>query len=274
MRRPFFGIEANTLRQPLWQVGMRSGRRQGSLAAKDEPSNPFKNPRKTPSTPSNKPKSGRPVSSPRKASGPPAPPGGKRKPSPPVAPSGSKPSAKEDVGKSPARAGKSVGLRKQNENVKVDTESKTNQKARELIEATRTKVVDSPATKPETQPATKKEPYNPFKKNQPKRTTAPPRRGGGRFGKRNKPQGQAKRVQKLHRGKYMEFKYDVRRILEKEEVADEHRSNVLGQTWAKGERQGVAEAKAFLDEKVAEGIISEKCSTKIMKLIDSLTTRR
>jgi hypothetical protein len=72
----------------------------------------------------------------------------------------------------------------------------------------------------------------------------------------------------------MEFKYDVRKILEQEDVADEFRSNVLGQTWAKGERQGVSETKAFLDEKVAEGIISEECSSKIIKLIDSLTTRR
>ena len=72
----------------------------------------------------------------------------------------------------------------------------------------------------------------------------------------------------------MEFKYVVRRILDEEFVAEEHRSNVLGQTWAKGERQGVSEAKEFLDEKVEEGIISEECSSKIMKLIDSLTTRR
>ena len=72
----------------------------------------------------------------------------------------------------------------------------------------------------------------------------------------------------------MEFKYDVRRILEEEDVAEEHRSNVLGQTWAKGERHGVSEAKAFLDEKVAKEIISDECSRKIMKLIDSLTTRR
>jgi len=243
------------------------------LAAKEEPSNPFKSPRKSPSTPNNNVSSGRQNTKSRKSSGPPAPPGGKRKQSPPVAPSGSKSFDNEEVAKSPAKAGKSVGLRKQNENVKAETESKTNQKAREVIEATRSNVLPG-AKKPEAQSTTKKEPYNPFKKNQPKRTTAPPRRGGGRFNKRNKPQGQAKRVQKLHRGKYMEFKYDVRRILEKENVDEEHRSNVLGQTWAKGERQGVSEAKAFLDEKVADGIISEKCSTKIMKLIDSLTTRR
>lgn len=251
---------------------MRSTRRLGSLAGNDEPSNPFKNPRKSPSTPNNRANTGRRTQS-RKTSGPPAPPGGKRKHSPPVAPAGSKAKAKDEVEKSPARAGKSVGLRQQNDKIKTDTETKTDQKARELIEATRTNVVEAAAPKTESRTTASKEPYNPFKKNQPKRTTAPPRRGG-RAGKRNKPQGQAKRVKKLHRGKYMEFKYDVRRILDDEDVADEHRSNVLGQTWAKGERQGVTEAKEFLDEKVAEGIISDECSSKIMKLIDSLTTRR
>ena len=155
------------------------------MAAKEEPSNPFKSPRKSPSTPNNNAASGRQGTKSRKNSGPPAPPGGgKRKQSPPVAPSGSKSSDKEEVAKSPAQAGKSVGLRKQNENVKVEAESKTNQKAREVIEATRNKVVAG-KTKTDSQTTTKKEPYNPFKKNQPKRTTAPPRRGGGRFGKRN-----------------------------------------------------------------------------------------
>ena len=81
-------------------------------------------------------------------------------------------------------------------------------------------------------------------------------------------------MKKLHRGKYMEFKYDVRRILDEENVEDEHRSNVLGQTWAKGERQGVEEAKKFLDGKVSDNIITEACAKRITKLIDSLTTRR
>ena len=72
----------------------------------------------------------------------------------------------------------------------------------------------------------------------------------------------------------MEFKYDMRRILEDEGVEDEHRSNVLSQTIAKGQRQGVDEAKIFLQEKMDAGIISEKCLSRIEKLIDSLTTRR
>ena len=251
------------------------------MAAKNEPSNPFKNPRKSPTTTNNRgEKKDRRPNQTRSKSGPPAPPGAKRTPSPPAAPTGSESSDSNAITSSPARAGKSVGLRKKSEKVKVKTEPKkvkpettTDQKAQQLIEASRTKVVETKPAKPDTLPATKNEPYNPFKKNQPKRTPSPPRRGGYR-GKRNKPQGPTKRVKKLHRGKYMEFKYDVRRILEDEDVAEEYRSNVLGQTWAKGERQGVSEAKAFLDEKVAEGIITDECSTKIMKLIDSLTTRR
>ena len=234
------------------------------LAGKDEPSNPFKNPRKSPSQTTNRGQSGRRSGKARKSSAPPAPPGGRQ--SPPPAPSASKPKSKEEIVKSPAQAGKSVGLRKKSETVKSEVGTKTDQRAREFIEAARSNIDSEPAK-------TTSEPYNPFKKNQPKRTTAPPRRGG-RASKRNKPQGQTKRVKKLHRGKYMEFKYDVRRILEEEDVAEEHRSNVLGQTWAKGERQGVSDAKEFLDEKVSKGIISEECSSKIMKLIDSLTTRR
>ena len=72
----------------------------------------------------------------------------------------------------------------------------------------------------------------------------------------------------------MEFKYDMRRILEDAGVEDEHRSNILSQTIAKGQRQGVEEAKAFLDEKVKAGIINDRCYQRIEKLIDSLTTRR
>jgi len=166
-----------------------------------------------------------------------------------------------------------VGLRKQSDKPKTELQSKTAEKARELIEASRTKSIASTAERSDEKPTTKKEPSNPFKKTQSTRPSTPPRKGG-RSNKRNKPQGPSKRVQKLHRGKYMEFKYDVRKILDEESVDDEHRSNILGQTWAKGERQGVSDAKEFLTEKVSAGIISEECSQRIIKLIDSLTTRR
>ena len=244
------------------------------MGSNDEPSNPFKNPRKsTSNTKNSAPKTTRRPTN-RSSSVPPAPPGTSKK-NPPVAPSGgkSKSNKPKDSG-APARAGKSVGLRKQVGKARTEAQKKTDAKAKELIEASRAKVIESTKDRPKPV-AQKQEPNNPFKKNQTQRPKGgTQQRRGGRPGKRNKPQGPTKRVQKLHRGKYMEFKYDVRRILEEEEVEDEHRSNVLGQTWAKGERSGVSDAKEFLQGKVADGIISEVCSKRIIKLIDSLTTRR
>ena len=244
------------------------------MGSNDEPSNPFnKNPRKSTSKPSSRPPKQNRSGGSRPSRGPPAPPGQSKK-EPPVAPSGVKKSAdKAPVApaKAPARASKSVGLRKQKDSGKTAAQNKTDERARVLIEASRAKAKESQSARTET-PANKTEPSNPFKKSQPQRRSPP--RKGGRSNKRNKPQGPTKRVLKLHRGKYMEFKYDVRKILDEENVEDEHRSNILGQAWAKGERQGVSDAKDFLKEKVADGIISEECSARIVKLIDSLTTRR
>ena len=246
------------------------------MGSNDEPSNPFsKNPKKVTGTPkTHAPKQNRRDSN-RAPKGPPTPPG-KSARAPPVAPTRSKPVASKSASaqaRAPERTSKSVGLRKQSAKRKAELQSKTDEKARQLIEASRVKSIAKPADRVDGKPTAKKEPSNPFKKTQAARPR-PPARRGGRFNKRNKPQGPAKRVQKLHRGKYMEFKYDVRKILDEESVEDEHRSNILGQTWAKGERQSVSDAKEFLVEKVNAGIISEKCSTRIIKLIDSLTTRR
>lgn len=241
------------------------------MGARDEPTNPFKNPRK--STPDNKksPKGGYKSGRGRGQSGPPVPPGNKPK-SPPIAPAGNAPktSHQKDAPSAPARAGKSVGLRKQSGTKQSELQRKTDERARELIEATRIKATETQSAKEESFQK-KKEPTNPFKK---QAKPAGQQRRGGRQGKRNRPQGQAKRVKKLNQGKSMEFKYDMRRILEDEGVEDEHRSNVLSQTIAKGQRQGVDEAKIFLQEKMDAGIITEKCLSRIEKLIDSLTTRR
>ena len=76
-----------------------------------------------------------------------------------------------------------------------------------------------------------------------------------------------KRVQKLNRRKYMEFKVDIREILEEEDVLEEHRANLLGSTWAKGERQGIQGAIEFVEEKVDEGIITDVVSERIIKVL-------
>lgn len=76
-----------------------------------------------------------------------------------------------------------------------------------------------------------------------------------------------KRVQKLNRRKYMEFKVDIREILEEENVLDEHRANLLGSTWAKGERQGIQSAIEFVEEKLADNIIDEKVAERMIKVL-------
>jgi hypothetical protein len=254
------------------------------LASKRDPSNPFKKSGR-PTTPA----PARPVKGDRQGTpstppgggqrAPPTPPGGSAKKAPPTPPGGGQKKAqtpRTPAPRAPAKSGRSVGLRKPEAKSKADLAKRTDERAKALIEATRTRVNKEVAAKAESaQAARKKGPDNPFKKKAGGPAKPAGRRPGHRYGnKRNKPQGPTKRTLKLHRGKYMEFKYDVRRILEDEKVEDEHRSNVLGQTWAKGERQGIPEAKNFLSEQVEKGVIAQSCADKILRLIDSLTTRR
>jgi len=77
----------------------------------------------------------------------------------------------------------------------------------------------------------------------------------------------SKRIVKLNRRKYMEFKVDVREIMEEENVDEEHRANLLGSTWAKGERQGIDAAIEFVEEKLEEEIISDSTAERIIKVL-------
>ncbi len=77
----------------------------------------------------------------------------------------------------------------------------------------------------------------------------------------------SKRIVKLNRRKYMEFKVDVREIMEEENVDEEHRANLLGSTWAKGERQGIDASIEFVEEKLDEQIISEATAERIIKVL-------
>lgn len=240
------------------------------MARKDEPSNPFKKSGRSEPTPKNR----RSAPSRRKST-PPTPPS--RAPSPAIPPGGnSRDSGKAKVApdannRGPAKAGKSVGLRKQEISRKQETKKSDIPKKQVSAERPSRGIVASKEVASSSPKIKANEPQNPFTKKKAPRTNTRP---NSRYSKRNRPQAPSKRIRKLHRGKYMEFKYDVRRILDEEDVEDEHRSNVLGQAWAKGERQGVNEAKDFLTEKVSSNIISQKCADRIIKLIDTLTTRR
>ena len=72
----------------------------------------------------------------------------------------------------------------------------------------------------------------------------------------------------------MEYKYEVRGLMVDIDIPEEHRSNILGTMWAKGERQNAAEAKEFLESKHSEGIVSEEQLTKLSDILNKYTVRR
>lgn len=86
--------------------------------------------------------------------------------------------------------------------------------------------------------------------------------------------GRQKQEKKLNRQKYLEYKYAARAILDNPDIPEEHRSNVLGQVWAKGERMGVTDSLEFIEQKVVEEILSEGVAQKLRELVNKMTTRR
>ncbi len=84
----------------------------------------------------------------------------------------------------------------------------------------------------------------------------------------------AERKKRLDRSRHMEYKYEVRKLLVDINVAEEHRSSILGSVWAKGERQTVADAKEFLSDKFDEGILDDEQLDAMSKIVDNYTIRR
>ncbi len=100
--------------------------------------------------------------------------------------------------------------------------------------------------------------------NKPKKPVRKTKKGGGKQPKQKK----------LNRRKQLEFRFDARAILDNSTVAEEHRSNVFGQIWAKGERIGIDSAIEYVSLKQQEGILTEDVSSQLVALIKSYTTKR
>ena len=107
-------------------------------------------------------------------------------------------------------------------------------------------------------------------------TTSPKKREHRRRRSRHDDTGGGRqpKVKKLNRQRYNDYKYAARDILEDESIADEHRSNLLGQIWAKGERIGVSATLEFIDEKEEQLISNDEVANKLRVLVKALTTRR
>ncbi|MGA0353233.1 MAG: hypothetical protein ACO3NY_06250 [Poseidonia sp.] len=98
------------------------------------------------------------------------------------------------------------------------------------------------------------------------------RRGRRRMDK--KGGGRQKQEKKLNRQKYLEYKYAAKDILDNPNVPEEHRSNVLGQIWAKGERQGIDECLEFIETKEEELILPTEIGEQLRELVKRMTTKR
>ena len=98
------------------------------------------------------------------------------------------------------------------------------------------------------------------------------RRGRRRMDK--KGGGRQKQQKKLNRQKYLEYKYAAKDILDDPNVPEEHRSNVLGQVWAKGERLGIDDCLEFIEQKEEELILPSEIADKLRKLVSTMITRR
>jgi len=86
--------------------------------------------------------------------------------------------------------------------------------------------------------------------------------------------GRQRMEKKLSKHKILEFKYVAREILDNPDVPEEHRSNVLGQIIAKGERISIEAALEFIEQKNLELILTDEISDKLKSEIRSITTRR
>lgn len=86
--------------------------------------------------------------------------------------------------------------------------------------------------------------------------------------------GRQKMEKKLNRQKILAFKYFARDLLDDPNIPEEHRSNVLGQIIAKGERTSVDAAIEFIHLKRDELILTEEVANSLISEIKSMTTRR
>jgi len=72
----------------------------------------------------------------------------------------------------------------------------------------------------------------------------------------------------------MEYKYEMRGLLQDLNIPEEHRSNLLGTIWARGERLTIADAKQFISEKSEQGVLTEEQESTLRSVVDRYTVRR
>jgi hypothetical protein len=162
---------------------------------------------------------------------------------------------------------KSIGLQPKQEEEEEDSPANgLSDKAQELIDESKLRA------KNDQQP--KKAVIKTVKIPSIRREAPTPKPPAPKYRRRRKTFQPAARDKRLDRSRHMEYKYEVRGLMADIDVEEEHRSNVLGTMWAKGERQNVAEAKEFLESKHSEGVLTEEQFKKLCDVINKYTVRR
>ena len=100
------------------------------------------------------------------------------------------------------------------------------------------------------------------------------KRGKKRRSADKKGGGRQPQSKKLDRRKMLEYKYAAKDLLDNEMIKEEHRSNILGQIWAKGERISAEAAVEFINQKENELIIPSDVASELKTLVKRYTTRR
>ena len=156
---------------------------------------------------------------------------------------------------------KSIGLRPSTDTVESDSVESVSNRAKEIIdeskERAKTEVVVS--TKPIPKPVPE---------------TAPPPKPKPRPRRRSNSFQPASRAKRLDRSRHMEYKYEMRGLLQDLDIPEEYRSNILGTIWARGERQTASEAKQFISEKTEQGVLNEEQESTLKGVVDRYTVRR
>ena len=151
----------------------------------------------------------------------------------------------------------------------IVTPKSTSERARELIEssikrASRQESIETEKAKIAKIEAVKTPPETKIVRKVPKR----------KFRSRTSSYQPAARAKRLDRSRHMEYKYEMRGLMSKLEIPDEHKSNLLGTIWARGERLTAKDSKEFISEKLEEGIIDENQQKALEKIVDDYTVRR
>ena len=141
------------------------------------------------------------------------------------------------------------------EEEKIAEVNSTSSKAQEIIEASKARANAKVEVKEKKTEIPANKPTRPFR--------------------RKKPDFQpAIREKRLDRSRHMEYKYEMRGLLQEIDVAEEHRSALLGSIWAKGERQNTEESKQYILDKEKEGILNEEQVSGLLAIVDDYTIRR